>query len=98
LACHARSIIIGGMEAGRGRRRKRKRTWRDLSPRQRVGIVLLGTMQLALAGAAWRDLARRPAAQVRGPKWPWAMVIAMNWVGPLSYFFLGRIRHQAGSE
>ena len=64
-----------------------------MSPRQRMGTVLFATAALALAGSAWRDLARRPAAQIRGPKWPWAIGIGLNWVvGPLSYFLLGRIR------
>ncbi len=48
--------------------------------------------QLLLAAAAWADLAHRPAEQVRGPKWRWALVIAVNWVGPIGYFLRGRRR------
>ena len=38
------------------------------------------------------DLKRRPAAQVRGPKWLWAASALVNSAGviPLSYFLLGR--------
>jgi len=47
-------------------------------------------IQLALAVAAWVDLARRPADQVNGRKGLWAAVIAVNWVGPIAYFVKGR--------
>ena len=63
--------------------------WRDLSPRQRKGIRAAASVQFLLAGAAWWDLARRPAAQVRGPKWAWALVIAVNFAGPVLYFARG---------
>jgi hypothetical protein len=68
----------------------RKQQWSELSGRQRAGVVVLGAVQLSLAAAAWRDLARRPAARVNGRKWVWALVIAVNWIGPLSYFRWGR--------
>lgn len=67
-----------------------KRRWNDLSPRQRAGTLVAGSIQLALAATAWTDLARRPAAQVNGPKWLWAVVIAVNFIGPLAYFVFGR--------
>ncbi|NYJ08776.1 PLD nuclease N-terminal domain-containing protein [Petropleomorpha daqingensis] len=62
------------------------------SPGQRAGVVALGAVQVSLAAAAWTDLARRPARQVNGPKPLWALVIAVNVVGPLTYFRFGR-RH-----
>ena len=68
------------------------RRWADLSPGQRAGVVALGTVQLSLAAAAWTDLARRPARTVNGPKGVWALVIAINFVGPLVYFRWGRRR------
>lgn len=64
--------------------------WHDLSPRQRGRIRLAASVQLLLAAAAWWDLAHRPATQVRGPKWLWALVIAVNFVGPVLYFARGR--------
>ena len=69
-----------------------KPQWKDLSTRQRVTIFALGVVQLALASLAWRDLAHRPRERVRGPKRLWGFVIAVNWVGPLSYFTVGRKR------
>ena len=64
--------------------------WTDLSAGQRTAVLVLGSAQLALAAGAWTDLARRPAGQINGPKALWALVIAINWVGPLSYFRWGR--------
>jgi Phospholipase_D-nuclease N-terminal len=58
--------------------------------------VVTTTIQLGLAAAAWTDLARRPAVQVRGPKWRWALVIAVNYAGPLAYFRWGRARPPRG--
>ncbi len=76
-----------GQRHGRGRRR-----WKDLSPGGKAAIAATATAQLGLAGAAWCDLARRPADQVRGPKWRWALVIGVNWIGPIAYFVRGRRR------
>jgi len=73
-----------------------KRRWKDLTTRQRVAVFGLGVLQLALASLAWRDLAHRPKERVRGPKRLWGLVIAVNWVGPLSYFAVGRRRAEQG--
>lgn len=67
-----------------------RKQWQDLTPRQRIALFVVGVVQLALAGIAWADLARRPPERVRGPKRLWGWVIAVNWVGPLSYFVWGR--------
>ena len=66
--------------------------WSDLSSRRQTGMVIGGLIQLALAATAWADLARRPADEVNGPKGLWAVLIAVNFVGPLSYFVFGRTR------
>ncbi|MFV0459243.1 MAG: hypothetical protein ACK5MT_10815 [Actinomycetales bacterium] len=68
---------------------KSAREWSDLSRRQKALVVLLGSVQLALAVSAWADLARRPAEEVRGSKRVWAGLIAINWFGPLGYFGYG---------
>lgn len=73
----------------------RKRKWSDLSGGQRALVVLAGSIQVGLALSAWADLIRRPADQVNGPKPVWAGVIALNTVGPLSYFRWGRRRPAA---
>lgn len=68
----------------------RPRKWSDLSKGQQRAVILVGIIQVGLATAAWVDLARRPATQVRGPKAAWAAVIAVNFIGPVSYFAWGR--------
>ncbi|WP_410645044.1 PLD nuclease N-terminal domain-containing protein [Amycolatopsis sp. lyj-346] len=64
--------------------------WRDLTGPQRTAIGTAASVQLLLAAAAWWDLAHRPVTQVRGPKWMWALVIGVNFVGPVLYFARGR--------
>ncbi len=66
--------------------------WSDLNGGQRAAVLGLGLMQMLLAVSAWVDPARRPAAAVSGRKAVWAALIAVNWVGPLSYFRWGRRR------
>jgi hypothetical protein len=70
------------------------RTWSDLTPRQQTTILILGSVQLALAATAWTDLATRPATQVNGRKGVWAAIIAVNFLGPLLYFARGVRRQQ----
>ena len=69
------------------------RRWSDLSQRRRrtilIGVVLEGILKIA----ALVDLARRPAAGIRGRKWVWAAVVTLvNAFGaaPLAYFRFGR--------
>lgn len=68
--------------------------WRGLSGRQQVGLVVRGVAQGGLLVVAARDLRRRPPDQVRGRKWLWVPVIAMNYlgVGPIAYLIGGRRR------
>ena len=69
-----------------------RRTWNELSPRQRGGITGAAIVQITLLAAALRDLKRRPPAEVRGPKAFWAAASFVNFVGPLAYFAFGRRR------
>ena len=71
---------------------KKPQKWSDLSSRRQKGMIIGGIIQLALAATAWTDLARRQADEVNGPKGLWAVLIAVNFVGPLSYFVFGRAR------
>lgn len=73
----------------RGKKNK-KPTWSELSTGKKAGVVAMGTAQMALAATAWRDLAKRSAAEIRGRKGIWAAIIAINWVGPIAYFIRGR--------
>lgn len=68
---------------------ERKRFAR-LPVRSRAAIVAGATIQLVLQGAALRDLKKRPAAQVRGPKAAWAAASFVNYVGPIAYLTVGR--------
>ena len=70
-----------------------QRSWSDLSENTRRLIIGVAVAESILKGAALIDLKRRPANQVRGPKWLWAPVIAVvNSAGfvPISYFVFGR--------
>ena len=74
------------------KRSTRKRGWSDLSPREQTGVLVAGSVQLALAATAWADLARRPAELVNGPRLLWAAIIGLNFIGPIAYFACGRRR------
>jgi hypothetical protein len=70
-----------------------KRQWSDLSVRSRRLLVTAAVAESILKGAALVDLKRRPASQVRGPKWLWATVVTVvssAGVVPISYFVFGR--------
>ena len=69
--------------------------WNNLSEGTRRLIIVVAVAESILKGAALIDLKRRPANQVRGPKWLWAPVIALvNSAGvvSISYFVFGRRR------
>ncbi len=70
----------------------RRRTWREFSPAQRIGTIVLGAVQLALFGAAELDIRRRPSGEIRGRKWFWSVVALINFAGPIAYFLFGRKR------
>jgi hypothetical protein len=69
-----------------------KKRWSDLSDREKTAVLVMASVQISLAVTAWVDLARRPPELVRGPKAAWAFCIAVNFVGPISYFTIGRRR------
>lgn len=69
-----------------------KKRWSDLSDGEKTAVLVAASVQLSLAATAWVDLARRPAELVRGPKPAWALAIAVNFVGPIAYFTVGRRR------
>ena len=80
-------------------KRSKKRELLDfyggLSPRKRVGIWALVGVELGLNALTQRDLTRRPAAEVRGPKLIWRLIAMLNFIGPAAYFALGRRRSAA---
>ena len=75
-----------------------QRRWSDLSEGTRRLIIVTAVAESILKGAALIDIKRRPADQIRGPKWLWVPVVAVvNSLGivPISYFLFGRRRPPA---
>jgi hypothetical protein len=69
------------------------RQWSDRSQRTRRLLTITAVAEGVLKVAALIDLKRRPASQVRGPKWLWATmvtVVSSAGVAPISYFVFGR--------
>lgn len=69
------------------------RKWSELSGRSRTLIMAAAIADGGLKAAALIDLKRRPASQIRGPKWIWASAVTViNSAGvlPLAYFAYGR--------
>lgn len=73
----------------------KRRSWNEFTTAQKAGVLASGAVQITLAVLAYRDLRRRPAALVRGPKALWYALCAVNFVGPLAYFSYGRLRAPA---
>ena len=76
-----------------------RKQWSDLDERTRRLLISAVVAEGILKIAALVDLKRRPARQVRGPKWLWATVVTVvssAGVVPVSYFVFGR--RQARSQ
>lgn len=67
-----------------------KKSWNDLSPAQRKAVIIGGVVEAALTGWMLRDLKRRDADQVRGPKLMWRAASMIQPFGPVGYVVLGR--------
>jgi hypothetical protein len=70
-----------------------RKQWSDLSQRTRRLLTITAVAEGVLKLAALIDIKRRPASQIRGPKWLWATVVTVvssAGVVPISYFVLGR--------
>jgi hypothetical protein len=76
--------------------KKQKKRWADFTPPQKTAIVLGGVAELVVTTITLRDLIRRPAGAVRGPKVLWVLGFFVQPVGPLLYLALGR-RGTAGA-
>jgi len=66
-----------------------KKRFKDRSPAEQRGIAALTVVSVALIVGAQRDIQRRPADQVRGPKALWR-VVCLNALGAVGYFRWGR--------
>jgi hypothetical protein len=70
-----------------------RKQWSDLSQRTRRLVVTAAVAEGILKVVALIDIKRRPANQIRGPRWLWAAVVAVvssAGVVPISYFAFGR--------
>lgn len=72
-----------------------KKTWGELSPARRAGVIAVGAAQIILLTLAQRDISQRPAEAIRGPKAAWRLASLVNFVGPMGYFVFGRLRTPA---
>ena len=67
-----------------------KKRWSDFSGGQRAAILVGTAIEVVLTTVALADLARRPRAQVRGPKPLWVLSCVVQPVGPIAYLVGGR--------
>ena len=75
-----------------------KQQWSDLDERTRKLLITMAVAEGILKLAALIDIKRRPASQIRGPKWMWASVVTVvssAGVIPISYFIFGRRQDQS---
>lgn len=80
------------MARNRGTLADAEKRWAQLSDRQRALLIAAAAAELSLKIAALIDIKRRPADRIRGPKALWRAAMAINLLGPLSYFTIGRKR------
>jgi hypothetical protein len=70
-----------------------RKQWSDLSPGTRRLLTVAAVIEGILKLAALIDIKRRPASQIRGPRWMWATAVAVissAGIVPISYFVVGR--------
>ena len=53
-------------------------------------IAALAVVEFSLLIAAWVVLFRTPAARLTLPKWVWALICLVQFVGPIAFFAVGR--------
>jgi hypothetical protein len=66
--------------------------YRGLKPATRRAVWALLAVELVLIAAVERDIQRRPADRIRGPKLVWRVLATQNLVGPAAYLGFGRRR------
>lgn len=64
--------------------------YRGLSPAAQRAVWALLAVEAVLIAATQRDIQRRPADRIRGPKLLRRVIATQNVVGPAAYFALGR--------
>jgi hypothetical protein len=68
---------------------RRKRRWKDMGTAERVVVLVLLAVSLAIVGSAQRDLSQRSDDEVNGDKRIWRLV-CLNALGALGYYRWGR--------
>jgi hypothetical protein len=74
----------------RGRQFMRRRSWKDMSPVQKLGNILTGAVELVLVTLALWDISHRPDNEFNGKKRTWVMASLLQPIGPIIYFIFGR--------
>ena len=69
-----------------------KKSWADMTPTQKKVVVVAGIVEVAVTTWCLRDLKRRPAELVRGPKVLWGPAMSVQPFGPIAYLVWGRKR------
>ena len=69
-----------------------KKRWKDLTVVEKIGVTLMGIVQLLLLVAALWDIRRQPADEINGSKRWWTAAVFVNFIGPISYFLFGKRR------
>ena len=67
--------------------------WSNLSKRNQRLLIAAAVVETSLKAAALIDITRRPASQIRGPKWAWIPAVSIlnsAGVAPIAYFVWGR--------
>lgn len=85
------------MARKKSRGRRNRKTWKEMSPSGKAGMIVTAIMQVSLLVAAQRDISRRPAELINGPKAAWRAASFINFIGPMGYFVFGRKRSATGS-
>ena len=67
-----------------------RRRWSELPTGAKAAIVVAGVAELVMTSIAVRDLLRRPARDVRGPKAVWFLTCFVQPIGAPLYLALGR--------
>ena len=67
-----------------------RKSWQELSPGRRAGVIVAGVVQVSLLLAALRDLRRRTDEQINGSRRMWKALVFVNYIGPIAYFWKGR--------
>jgi hypothetical protein len=82
---------LPGDTAGAGGRK-------PLTPQQKKLVMVAVVLNAIIASFTWRDLRRRPASLVRGPKLLWRVWSSLNTTGSVAYWLVGRRRVPAGVD